>query len=209
MECLNLFSFIFLGGFTLVLSQSRGQNMWDQNMWGQSSGNPSWDPNPHFSNSGGGGGGQSGNSGWSAQSGGSSWSNPSSNPSSQSSSNAMLEAASMAAMMGLGGMGGGSNSAFGGLGGMGGLGAMSGMMNPMSLMLNMQARSMGDNFNPNPPEVVYTANQCPAFTSFRQCHINPCPLRCKRFPTARCVTNPCGGCAPEWYQGGNRIVDCD
>lgn len=198
----TFFSLTFLVGSTLVIAQSRAQNM-----WGQSSNNPSWDPNPHFSNSGGGGGGQSQGGTWGTQQGGSSWTSSSST--SSQSSNPMLEAASMAAMMGLGGMGGMGGGSSGGMGGMSALNAMTGMMNPMSLMLNMQARSMGDNFNPSPPEVVYTANQCPAFTTFRQCHINPCPIRCKRFPAARCVTNPCGGCAPEWYQGGNRIVDCD
>ncbi|XP_061180698.1 neurogenic protein mastermind-like [Saccostrea echinata] len=194
MDYVWVISLAVLLGTNFLLAQNQGS----------SSSNPSWDPNPQFGNSGGGGGGggQSGNN-WGTQNNG--WSNPSSQ-----SSNPMMEAANMAAMMSLAGMGGNSGGgSMGGMGGMGGLGAMSGMMNPMSLMLSMQASRMGDNFNPNPPEVVYTPNQCPSFTTFRHCQINPCPVRCKRFPAARCVTNPCGGCAPEWYQGGNRIIDCD
>ncbi|XP_056002667.1 dachshund homolog 1-like isoform X2 [Ostrea edulis] len=197
MEFVNYVCLFLLVGVAVVFAQTGGQ----------STGNPSWDPNPHFGSSGGGGGGGGGqqSNNWSAQQGGGGWS------SSSQSSNPMMEAASMAAMMGLAGMGG--NSGGGSLGGLNNaFGAMSGMMNPMnpmSLMLSMQARTMGDNFNPSPPEVVYTPNQCPSFTTFRQCQINPCPLRCKRYPAARCVTNPCGGCAPEWYQAGNRIIDCD
>ncbi|XP_052097612.1 serine/threonine-protein phosphatase 1 regulatory subunit 10-like isoform X2 [Mytilus californianus] len=63
------------------------------------------------------------------------------------------------------------------------------------------------NFNPAPVELLHYG--CPHELPVQQCVVNPCPIRCKRFPMAKCYTNACGGCAPEWIQNGMKIIDCD
>ncbi|XP_076080517.1 uncharacterized protein LOC143051502 isoform X1 [Mytilus galloprovincialis] len=62
-------------------------------------------------------------------------------------------------------------------------------------------------FNPAPVELLHYG--CPHELPVQQCVVNPCPIRCKRFPMAKCYTNACGGCAPEWIQNGMKIIDCD
>ncbi|XP_052097613.1 uncharacterized protein LOC127732580 isoform X3 [Mytilus californianus] len=108
-------------------------------------------------------------------------------------------------------MGGGMNNFGGGQNrGMGsgtGRGTLAALRRQLMMGIGVDTPDHKKNFNPAPVELLHYG--CPHELPVQQCVVNPCPIRCKRFPMAKCYTNACGGCAPEWIQNGMKIIDCD
>ncbi|XP_063438239.1 uncharacterized protein LOC134719190 isoform X5 [Mytilus trossulus] len=111
-------------------------------------------------------------------------------------------------MMGGGGgmnFGGGRNTGMGGSGA--GRGTLAALRRQLMMGIGIDTPDHKKGFNPAPVELLHYG--CPHELPVQQCVVNPCPIRCKRFPMAKCYTNACGGCAPEWIQNGMKIIDCD
>ncbi|KAK3596591.1 hypothetical protein CHS0354_020932 [Potamilus streckersoni] len=103
------------------------------------------------------------------------------------------------------GGGGGINAAMTGGGGMGG------GMGMLSADLMMWPSNGNWFYASGPIKVGYRV--CPVLAqrvdACGKGPMTPCAPICLRFPAAKCVVNPCGGCFAEWYLNRRRVVDCD